>query len=182
MSVYYDVREHVVLKNKAAENLCFDVAENIAQIGYRMLLDRAAIWKLELTADGKEYSFKGREVTPELHEITRVIANASEIDMVIDYDGVNFDFTLMEAIEETLNEMPELASDIFDEGITLSGGGAQLFGLAEVISDQLRIRTTLADEPDLCVAHGLSALIDDPDRYENIDLVSGSRSDMLHDD
>ena len=77
---------------------------------------------------------------------------------------------------------PELASDVFDEGITLSGGGAQLFGLAEVISDQLRIRTTLADEPDLCVAHGLSALIDDPDRYENIDLVSGSRSDLLYDD
>lgn len=112
MSVYYDVREHVVLKNKAAENLCFDVAENIAQIGYRMLLDRAAIWKLELTADGKEYSFKGREVTRELHEIARSIAGASEIDMVIDYDGVNFDFTLMEAIEETLNDMPELASDI----------------------------------------------------------------------
>ena len=76
---------------------------------------------------------------------------------------------------------PELASDIFDEGITLSGGGAQLFGLDGVISDQLRIRTMLADEPDLCVAHGLSSLIDDPDRYENIDLGSGSRSDLLED-
>ena len=77
---------------------------------------------------------------------------------------------------------PELASDIFDAGITLSGGGAQLYGLSEVISDQLRINTILADEPDLCVAHGLSALIDDPDRYENIDFVSGSKSDMLRDD
>ena len=73
---------------------------------------------------------------------------------------------------------PELASDIFDEGITLSGGGAQLFGLAEEISEQLGIRTTLADEADLCVAHGLSALIDDPDRYENIDLISGGRRDL----
>ena len=73
---------------------------------------------------------------------------------------------------------PELASDIFDEGITLSGGGAQLFGLAEEISEQLGIHTTLADEADLCVAHGLSALIDDPDRYENIDLISGGRSDL----
>ena len=101
---------------------------------------------------------------------------------------------MIEALDEPLRELlgalhriiertpPELASDIFDEGITLSGGGAQLFGLAEVISDQLRIRTTLADEPDLCVAHGLSALIDDADRYENVDLVSGSRSDMLRDE
>ena len=97
---------------------------------------------------------------------------------------------MIEALSEPLRDLvnalhriiertpPELASDIFDEGITLSGGGAQLFGLPEVISDQLGIRTTLADEADLCVAHGLSALIDDPDRYENIDLISGGRSDL----
>ena len=50
------------------------------------------------------------------------------------------------------------------------------------IRDRLKIRTTLADEPDLCVAHGLSELIDDEDKYENIDLVSGSRSDLLEDE
>ena len=98
---------------------------------------------------------------------------------------------VIEALDEPLRDLlsalhriiertpPELASDIFDEGITLSGGGAQLFGLEEVLSDQLKIRVTLADEPALCVAHGLSALIDDPDQYENVDLVSGSRSDMI---
>ncbi len=101
---------------------------------------------------------------------------------------------MIEALAEPLRELirelhrliertpPELASDIFDEGITLSGGGAQLFGLDEVISDQIRIRTTLADEPELCVAHGLSALIDDAERYENVDLISGGRSDTLQDD
>ena len=90
---------------------------------------------------------------------------------------------LMSALHRMIERTPpELASDIFDEGITLSGGGAQLFGLDGVISDQLKIRTTLADEPDLCVAHGLSELIDDEERYENIDLVSGSRSDLLGDD
>lgn len=73
---------------------------------------------------------------------------------------------------------PELASDIFDEGITLSGGGAQLYGLDEVLTDQLKIRTVLAEEPALCVAHGLSELIDDAERYENIDLISGRRSDL----
>ena len=98
---------------------------------------------------------------------------------------------VIEALDEPLRDLlsalhriiertpPELASDIFDEGITLSGGGAQLFGLEEVLSDQLKIRVTLADEPALCVAHGLSALIDDPDQYENVDLMSGSRSDMI---
>ena len=89
---------------------------------------------------------------------------------------------MIEALDEPLRDLmsalhrmiertpPELASDIFDEGITLSGGGAQLFGLDGVISDQLKIRTTLADEPDLCVAHGLSELIDDEDKYEKMSL------------
>ena len=101
---------------------------------------------------------------------------------------------MIEALEEPLRELisalrrmiertpPELASDIFDEGITLSGGGAQLFGLDEVLADQLRIPVVLADEPALCVAHGLSALIDEADRYENIDLVSGAKSDALKND
>ena len=98
---------------------------------------------------------------------------------------------MIEALDEALRELlgalhriiertpPELASDIFDEGITLSGGGAQLFGLQEVLSDQLRIPVTLADEPALSVAHGLSELINDPEQYENIDLISGSRSDTI---
>lgn len=138
MSVYYDVREHVVLKNKAAENLCFDVAENIVQICYRMLWDRAAIWKLELTADGKEYSFKGREITPDLHEIIRAIANASEIDMVIDYDGFNFDFELMESVEKTLKDIPELASDIIysvynKADCELGAGYLSAFGSKDVV-------------------------------------------------
>ncbi|MBQ2990998.1 MAG: rod shape-determining protein [Clostridia bacterium] len=101
---------------------------------------------------------------------------------------------MIEALEEPLRDLisalrriiertpPELASDIFDEGITLSGGGAQLFGLAEVLSDQLKIDTVLADEPELCVAHGLSELIDDAQRYENIDFVSGGKSDLLNKD
>ncbi len=93
---------------------------------------------------------------------------------------------LAEPLRELVNDLhriiertpPELASDIFDEGIMLSGGGAQLFGLDEVNTDQLKIRTQLAEEPALCVAHGLSELIDDAERYENIDLISGSRSDL----
>lgn len=97
---------------------------------------------------------------------------------------------MMEALEEPLRELivalhrmiertpPELASDIFDVGITLSGGGAQLFGLDELITEQLKIKATLADEPALCVANGLAELIDSPENYENIDLVSGGRSDL----
>ena len=98
---------------------------------------------------------------------------------------------MIEALDEPIRELgsalhrmlertpPELASDVFDEGITLSGGGAQLFGLDEVLTDYLNIPVYLADEPDLCVANGLSMLIDEADRYENIDYTSSSRSDEM---
>lgn len=105
-----------------------------------------------------------------------VTINSDEVIEALDEPMRDLVGALHRIIERT---PPELASDIFDEGITLSGGGAQLYGLDGVITDQLKIRTTLADEPDLCVAHGLSALIDDQDRYEQIDLISGSRSDMI---
>ena len=105
-----------------------------------------------------------------------VTVNSDEIIEALDEPLRDLISALHRIIERT---PPELASDIFDEGITLSGGGAQLFGLEEVLTDQLKIRVTLADEPALCVAHGLTELIDDPDQYENVDLMSGSRSDMI---
>ena len=123
-----------------------------------------------------------------------VLDNIASRRSVRSYSDRKVPEEMIEALDEPLRELigalhriiertpPELASDIFDEGITLSGGGAQLFGLDGVITDQLKIRTTLCDEPELCVAHGLSALIDDADHYEHIDLVSGSRSDLIQDD
>lgn len=103
-----------------------------------------------------------------------VTVNSEEMIEALDQPIRELSNALHRMIERT---PPELASDIFDEGITLSGGGAQLFGLDEVLSDALKIPVRLADEPELCVASGLSMLIDEPDRYENIDFTSGSRSD-----
>ena len=113
MSVHYDVKEHVVLRNEACEKIKYDVVETIAKIGYKMLCDCAAIWKLSLKADGAEYSFNGSEVTPELHRIIRAIDDANNLELVIDYDGYNIDFTLAECIEKELKEAPELSDHLF---------------------------------------------------------------------
>ena len=49
---------------------------------------------------------------------------------------------------------PELSSDIMDHGIILTGGGAMLYGLADLIRKETNIPAMLADDPLSCVAIG----------------------------
>ncbi len=58
---------------------------------------------------------------------------------------------VMSVLEDT---SPELVSDIAANGITLTGGGSQLYGLDRMIEERTGIPCTLADDPDACVAYG----------------------------
>lgn len=56
---------------------------------------------------------------------------------------------------------PELSADIVDKGIYLTGGGALLDGIAQVLKDETGIDTYIAEQPLDCVALGTGkALID----------------------
>ncbi len=62
---------------------------------------------------------------------------------------------IVEAIKSVLEVTPpELVGDIYTNGILLTGGGALLGGLAELISDRLNVKCKPANEPLLCVAKG----------------------------
>jgi len=58
---------------------------------------------------------------------------------------------VMSVLEDT---SPELVSDIAQNGITLTGGGSQLWGMGKMIEGRTGIRCTLADDPDSCVVYG----------------------------
>ena len=58
------------------------------------------------------------------------------------------------------NTPPELAADVMDHGIVLTGGGAMLHGLAELIRKETNIPTSLADDPLSCVALGTGKAIE----------------------
>ena len=49
---------------------------------------------------------------------------------------------------------PELVGDIATNGITLTGGGSQITGMAELLSERTGIACTVADDPASCVAYG----------------------------
>jgi len=62
---------------------------------------------------------------------------------------------LIESIHGVLEHTPaELAADIFEYGILLTGGGAELFGLCEAIADALKVPCSVAEDPQTNVVIG----------------------------
>jgi len=68
---------------------------------------------------------------------------------------------IVEAIHEVLEKTPpELAADIADRGIVMTGGGCLLRGLEEIIEDRIGINAMTAEDPMLCVAIGTGLFIE----------------------
>jgi len=71
--------------------------------------------------------------------------------------------TIVEGVRVALeNTAPELAADIVDQGIVLTGGGALLTGLDEVLRDETGLPVTVAEDPLTCVALGTGRALEDP--------------------
>ena len=60
------------------------------------------------------------------------------------------------------NTAPELAADIVDQGIVLTGGGALIHGLDDHIRDETGLPVTIAEDPLTCVALGTGRAMEDP--------------------
>ena len=59
------------------------------------------------------------------------------------------------------NTPPELAADIVDKGVILTGGGSLLKGLQKVLKQNLKIPVLIAQSPLTCVVEGTKVLLDD---------------------
>jgi rod shape-determining protein MreB and related proteins len=63
---------------------------------------------------------------------------------------------------------PDLAADLMETGITLTGGGALIPGLAGEITVRTNVPTTVADEPLLAVARGAGEILASPSLLEHM--------------
>lgn len=59
---------------------------------------------------------------------------------------------------------PELSADIIDRGVILTGGGALLSGLDELLSEELRVPVLVAEDPMHCVVKGTGIMLDNLDK------------------
>ena len=104
---------------------------------------------------------RGRDLISGLPKVIRV--NSEEVRDALK-DALS---QIVEAVQSVLERTPpELASDVVDRGIVLTGGGALLNGLEELIESKTGINTMTAEEPMTAVAIGTG-------RY--VELVSGGR-------
>lgn len=71
-------------------------------------------------------------------------------------------------IKATLDEIPtELLGDIIDDGILLTGGGAQLYGMAKRLRQELGIKVFLAEDAEMCVIKGVSYVAENMDKLSD---------------
>lgn len=77
--------------------------------------------------------------------------------------------TLIEGVIEVLESTPpEILSDIMQKGIYLSGGGALVKGLAELIEREINIPVHIAADPLTAVARGTGIILEDLDKFRSI--------------
>jgi rod shape-determining protein MreB len=101
------------------------------------------------------YEVRGRDVSTGLPKTAQI--KESEIRAAI---SENVD-EMIEAIKLTLeNTPPELAADIMERGITLTGGGALIKGLDKLITEITKIPTHVAEYPLDCVVVGTGKALD----------------------
>ena len=75
-------------------------------------------------------------------------------------------YTIINAAKNVLEQTPpELAADIIDKGIVITGGGALIHGFEELLSHELKVPVFIAETPLTCVVEGTGILL------ENIHLI-----------
>ena len=79
--------------------------------------------------------------------------------------------TITEAVHNVLERTPpELAADISNSGIVLTGGGALLYGIDKRIEDRTGIKVIIADDPKSCVAIGTGKALNELEALEGNSL------------
>jgi rod shape-determining protein MreB len=115
---------------------------------------------------GRTINIKGRD-----------LVNGIPKEIVVDEKQIAESLTepvaaIIEAVKITLeNTAPELAADIVDKGIVLTGGGALLSNLDEVLRQATGLPVSVADDPLSCVALGTGQALEQIDALRNNVLI-----------
>lgn len=113
--------------------------------------------------NGEELSVKGRDL------VTGLPREAIITDVDIREAMYSSISQLVDAIREVLETTPpEVLADIMQKGMTLSGGGALIRNLPQLLEMQLKVPVTVADDPLTAVARGCGIILEEVSLYKDV--------------
>lgn len=79
---------------------------------------------------------------------------------------------IVQAAKNVLEKTPpELSADIIDRGVILTGGGALLHGIDQLLADELKVPVLIADDPMDSVAKGTGVMLENMDKLARRNLI-----------
>ncbi len=128
------------------------------------------------TAEGLKISLATAIAGADLKETVTGLDGASGFPRAIEVEVAR----IVESIEPLIEQVAlmadrmlraaghELTSDLMDCGIVLTGGGAQVYGLSQKITEYTGIPCRVAELPQLAVARGLSVMLEKSDEFDRL--------------
>ncbi len=107
----------------------------------------------------EEMDIRGRDMVSGLPRTVTV--NSTEITKAMEESIAWILHSAKNVLEKT---PPELSADIIDRGIILTGGGALLRGLDQLLAEELKVPVFIADDPLGCVAKGTGIMLESLDK------------------
>ncbi|MCM3714317.1 rod shape-determining protein [Halalkalibacter oceani] len=110
----------------------------------------------------EEMDIRGRDMVSGLPRTITV--HSKEIEHALS-ESVSY---IVQASKQVLEQTPpELSADIIDRGVILTGGGALLHGIDQLLAEELKVPVVVAEEPMHCVAKGTGIILENLDRMSN---------------
>jgi rod shape-determining protein MreB len=110
-------------------------------------------------ARDEEIDIRGRDLVTGLPRTITV--RSAEIEKAL-RESVS---VIVQAAKSVLERTPpELSADIIDRGVILTGGGALLHGIDQLLAEELKVPVLVAENPMDCVAIGTGIMLDNIDR------------------
>lgn len=129
---------------------------------YNILIGESAAEELKIQIgtvhkdkDRGERDLRGRNLISGLPAVTKI--HSSELREAMEENVEHIIDCVCSTLEKT---PPELAGDIYDGGITLTGGGALLGGIGDLLNERTGVRINIAPNAPDCAANGLGVIIE----------------------
>jgi rod shape-determining protein MreB len=140
---YIKKKHNLAIGDRTAEDIKIKIASALPQEDEKIMVIRG---RDLITGMPQNIEIKSNEITNAIAEQLRQIIQ-----------------TIKNVLRET---PPELAADVMDAGMTLSGGSGQLRNLNKLITESIGVPCRVANDPMLCVVKGTGAALEHLDVYK----------------